>query len=93
MKNILFIIGLLLALLIIFTLQGCTNTIQSVRDPDLSVGCKVVEAQAKLGYFNQEGTAVVCKLKCSKKLPENFYYKYDNDRTGCHVEVGKNGTE
>jgi len=69
-------------------LQGC-KTVESFRDPHLTVGCKVVEAQLKLGYFNQAGETVVCKLKCSKELPENFYYKYDNDRTGCHVEVGK----
>lgn len=94
MKNALFISGLILVLLLIFFLQGCgEGTLEKIRDPDFILGCKVVEADAKLGYFNQEGTTVVCKVKCTTELPENFIYRYDNDRTGCHVEVGKQNAE
>ena len=85
------ITGLLLLALLIFimSLQGCT-TIETMRDPDFNQGCKVVEGEAKLGALNQQGVMVVCKLKCSKDLPENIVYKYDNPRTGCHVSIGGN---
>ena len=71
-----------------YFLVGCSGTIDNLRDGDFTVGCKVTEAEAKLGYFNQEGTGVVCKLKCSEDLPANFTYEYENSRTGCKVSVG-----
>ena len=82
--------GLLLLALLIFimSLQGC-STIETMRDPDFSQGCKVVEGEAKLGALNQQGVMVVCKLKCSENLPENIKYIYDNPRTGCHVSIGE----
>ena len=82
--------GWLAFLILLSYISGCSSTIENFRDPHLIQGCKVTEAEAKLGYFNQEGNAVVCKLKCSEKLPENLYYKYDNNRTGCHVSIGRN---
>lgn len=81
--------GWLVFLILLAYISGCSSTVENFRDPDFVVGCKVVEAQAKLGYFNQEGNAVVCKLKCSKQIPKDFYYRYDNVRTGCYVTVGK----
>jgi len=79
-----------LVLTILLTSTGCTtNTIDAIRDPDLGTGCVVVEY--KLGfdsYFKTtQGGAEACKVKCSYKLPENFYYEYNNERTGCHVVV------
>lgn len=86
MKKLMF--RLLFVTVLLLFVSGCADTIKVIQDEDLTHGCKVREAQAKLGYFNQEGTAVACILKCSEKLPQHFYYKYDNDRTGCHVQVG-----
>jgi len=79
-----------LILVIPFLLTGCTtNGIDNLRDPDLGTGCVVVEY--KLGfdsYFKTtQGGAEACKVKCSHKLPGNFYYEYHNERTGCHIVV------
>ena len=82
---------LLLSLLsTILLLQGCPSAVQKYRDPDLSLGCSVVEADVKLGWANQEGAAEVCKLKCSKDLPPNYRVSYNNARSGCAVEVDTN---
>ena len=75
----------LIALTFIFV-GGC-GTVQTLRDSDFSEGCKVTEAQAKLGVLNQNGEFVACKVKCSEHLPNNFKYKYVNNRTGCNVEI------
>lgn len=77
----------IILLCLILILSGC-ETLGSMKDDDFSVGCKVTEAEAKLGFFNQQGSGAACKLKCSKELPVNFKYKYDNPRTGCHIELG-----
>ena len=89
MRNILLAVALIATLAVILMSTGCANNVAKYRDPDFTVGCKVIEAQVKLGYFNQEGGAEVCKVKCSENLPEKFTYKYDNSRTGCHVSVGE----
>ena len=81
--------GWFVFLILLAYISGCSSTIENLRDEHFMQGCKVTEAEAKLGYFNQEGRLVACKLKCSPKLPKDFYYKYDNNRTGCHVTVGK----
>ena len=73
--------------------MGCANTIENLRDTDLAQGCVVIEAQAKLGYFNQEGAAEVCKLKCSDILPDGLKYEYANPRSGCKVTVGVPSSE
>ena len=65
---------LILAMLLIFSLQGCSGTIESLKDPKMDQGCVVIEAGLKLGYFNQEGQAEACKLKCSTDLPDNFFF-------------------
>ena len=93
LNNIMIGILLFFVLFLILSLGGCSSTIENFRDNDFVQGCKVTEAEAKLGYFNQEGNAVVCKLKCSEKLPENLYYKYDNNRTGCHVLIGSHDVD
>lgn len=80
----------IIIILIAITLSGCAGSIKEYRDTDYTIGCVAVEANTKLGYFNQEGAAEICKLKCSPDLPANFYYKYDNIRTGCHIENGNN---
>lgn len=87
-KSIFFVISLIAIVAILSCISGCSGTVQNLRDPDFTVGCKVVEAETKLGYFNQEGAAVVCKLKCSPDLPKDFFYTYNNTRTGCSVKVG-----
>lgn len=87
-KSIFFVIVLITTVAILSCISGCSGTVQNLRDPDFTVGCKVVEAETKLGYFNQEGAAVVCKLKCSPELPKDFSYAYNNTRTGCSVKVG-----
>ena len=76
-------------LLLVLLLTGCAGTAERLKDSDLNMGCKVIEAETKLGYFNQEGSLGVCKLKCSKDLPDNFYYSYSNSRTGCSVHIGE----
>ena len=80
---------LILAVIIFMILTSGCSTIETMRDPDFSQGCKVVEGEAKLGALNQQGVMVVCKLKCSENLPENIKYIYDNPRTGCHVSIGE----
>lgn len=77
-----------LIIILILLISGC-KTIESMQDDDFSVGCKVTEAEAKLGFFNQQGSGAACKLKCSKELPKDLKYKYDNPRTGCHIELGR----
>ena len=83
MKNI------ILSVILLIMVSGCSSSIKNFRDPNFTVGCKMTEAEARLGYFNQEGQASACKLKCSPTLPKDFYYKYDNTRLGCHAEIGK----
>ena len=81
---------LILAVIIFMILtSGCSSTVENLRDPDYSQGCRVIEGEAKLGALNQQGIMVVCKLKCSAELPDGLSYKYHNTRTGCHVEISK----
>lgn len=87
LRDLLFVVALLAVLIIVFTIQGCHSAIEKHRDKDFTNGCVVIESQLKLGIFNQEGVAEVCKLKCSEKLPKNFKYKYENPRSGCSVEI------
>ena len=89
MERVSLLVFIAIIIAVLFTLNGCSSTVENLRDPDFTQGSKITEAEAKLGYFNQEGVLVACKLKCSENLPKNFYYKYDNTRTGCHAEVGK----
>ena len=86
-KMCLKLILLLAILFAIFTLQGC-KTIEKLQEPTMIEGCVAVRAHAKLGYFNQEGAAEACKVKCSKELPENYCWSYENQQTGCKVKVG-----
>ena len=74
-------------LLLVLLLTGCVTVLE--KDPDLLNGCRVDEAEAKLGYFNQEGSLGACVLKCSKELPKNLCYKYSNPRTGCSLKIGE----
>ena len=73
-------------------ISGCStgNTLKDIRDSNLTQGCVTVELLLNFdSYFNTtKGSGEVCKLKCSNDLPENFYYRYDNSRTGCHQQVG-----
>ena len=80
---------LILAVIIFMILTSGCSTIENMRDPDYSQGCRVIEGEAKLGALNQQGIMVVCKLKCSAELPDGLSYKYHNTRTGCHVEISK----
>ena len=84
--TLIFIVSLFTIVAFLSWISGCSS-IEKMRDPDFTVGCLVVESQIKLGYFNQEGGAEICKLKCSKELPDNFSYKYENARTGCNVSI------
>ena len=83
---LMYVISVLLFILLLFLVSGCSGTIQNMREPDFTQGCKVVDSQIKLGYFNQEGQADACKLKCSKTLPDNFSYNYES--RGCSINVG-----
>lgn len=78
-------------LLLVILLSGC-GTVERMRDASLTEGCAIVEADAKLGWFNQEGGAEVCKIKCSKEVPDNVYIEYDNVRSGCKIGMRKDGT-
>ena len=89
MERVSLLVFIAIIIVVLLTINGCSSTVENFRDNDFIQGCKVTEAEAKLGYFNQEGKAVACKLKCSEKLPKNLYYKYDNNRTGCHVSIGQ----
>lgn len=80
--------ALIMLLISIFTIQGCGGTIEKLKDPSMTQGCVVIGGNAKLGYFNQEGNAEMCKLKCSPELPKGYCYKYDNQQSGCHVQIG-----
>jgi len=77
----------ILLLSILLLLSGCVTVLE--KDDNLLVGCRIDEAEAKLGYFNQEGSLGACILKCSEKLPADFCYEYSNARTGCSVSVGE----
>ena len=87
-------VALLMALLLfIFSLQGCGSfpeTVKSVRDPDMTLGCYVTVADVGFdSYFKTtKGALGTCKLKCSSKLPKNFSYEFNDPRSGCHVKIG-----
>lgn len=74
-------------MLVIFGLTGCLTTGERIPDSDFTTGCYVIESEAKLGAFNQQGAIETCKVKCGEKLPPNFKYTYNNIRTGCKVEI------
>lgn len=88
--NLFLALIIIVALLGIFFIQGCSNTLENVREHEFTQGCLVVEAEAKIGYLNQTGKIETCKLKCSGELPEQLSYKYKNQKTGCDIEVIKN---
>ena len=74
-------------------LSGCAgdkSMIDNVKDTDMTAGCYVIDGGAAFdSYFKTTtGKAGVCKVKCSKTLPKNFTYSYQNTRTGCSVKVG-----
>lgn len=81
-----YVILMIALLLVIFSIQGC-STAEQLKEHEFTNGCLVLEAGINLGYLNQEGKAEVCKLKCSPLLPDNFSYHYENQHTGCKVEV------
>lgn len=92
-ENIIFIILFVLVVLFTLILSGCSDfseTVKSVRDPDMKQGCYVTEFGAGFNsYFKTtNGKIDVCRLNCSSKLPDNFYYKYSNPRTGCVLQIG-----
>jgi hypothetical protein len=78
-------------ILSVMFLNGCSS-LQNMRDPLLTEGCAVVEVDAKLGWLNQEGAAEVCKIKCSKEIPENLEINYENSRSGCSIRMNRIGT-
>jgi len=85
---------LLIFILFVSLVSGCSNfaeTANAIRDQDMTVGCYVTEAGLAFdSYFKTTaGKIDTCKLKCSKSLPKDFKYKYENTRTGCSVQVGK----
>lgn len=88
MKDLIFAIGFLTILIITFSLMGCSGTIEKMRDPVFTQGCVFSEAQTKLGYFNQEGMAEIAKFKCSPELPKDYFFLYENPRSGFIASVG-----
>ena len=85
--NILTGLFLLALLIFIMSLQGCASSLEAMKDDRFKIGCAVVDVQAKIGMFNQEGTAEACKLVCSEKLPSGLTYEYES--RGCHVSIGQ----
>lgn len=80
-------------LIFVSILSGCANDktlVDNVKDTDMTAGCYVIDGGAAFdSYFKTTtGKAGVCKVKCSKKLPKNFTYSYQNTRTECSVKVG-----
>jgi len=87
LSKVIIIVFVLIGLVGIMSLTGCSSTIKAVHTESFKTGCAVVNAQVRLGYMNQEGQAEACKLICSKELPDNFTYEYNNGM--CKVKVGK----
>jgi len=80
----------IIVLLSVLLFTGCSpKAIDDLRDPELTTGCVVVEGIVTFDSYldTTKGNVELCKVKCSEVLPENFYYEYENDRTGCHVVV------
>lgn len=75
-----------LIIVILFILTGC-STVDRMQDTSLTEGCAVVEADAKLGWMNQEGRAEVCKIKCSPTIPDTLVIEYENTRSGCNIRL------
>lgn len=74
-------------LLISFLAQiGCASSLNELHSKDITQGCEMVEANARLGYFNQEGNGSACKMICSPELPKGYKYSFDNGR--CKASVG-----
>ena len=89
-----FIIMAVIIILIAFlfsSLIGCSNEpiLEKIRDPDLSLGCVMVDGGAGFdSYFDTtKGKFVVCKLKCSKDLPNCYSFEYENTMTRCKGKV------
>lgn len=75
-----------LIICIIILLQGCASSLNELHSKDITQGCEMVEANARLGYFNQEGNGSACKMICSPELPKGYKYSFDNGR--CKASVG-----
>jgi len=93
LKYSLAFLGWMLFITYIFTAVGCSNSseaITNIRDSDFDQGCYIDELNLNFdSYFNTtKGSGKICKVKCSDKLPKHFYYKYDDNRTGCHIQIG-----
>ena len=87
------ILNILIFVGVLSVLSGCANDktiIDNVKDTDMTAGCYVIDGGAAFdSYFKTTtGKAGVCKVKCSKTLPKNFTYSYQNTRTGCSIKVG-----
>lgn len=87
MERISLLVFIAIIIFVLVSLNGCAGTIETMKEPSFNQGCVVVEGGIKLGYFNQEGNAEMCKLKCSENLPECFSYEYHNVRTGCNLSI------
>ncbi len=83
-RNVLFAFAF--AALIIW-LTGCSSVLTELHSKEITQGCEMVEARAKLGYFNQEGTGSACKMISSPDLPEGYKYSYNNGQ--CKLSVGE----
>lgn len=79
---------IIIIMIFLVVLTGCSGTVQQLKESQMVQGCVAVKAGIKLGYFNQEGDAETCKVKCSPDLPENYCWSYTNQHTGCSVKVG-----
>ena len=92
-------VSLTVLVLVIFAalllLSGCglnKAITENVAEEDFTSGCKATHASTTLGYFSQTGTAAVpCKVKCSPKLPKNYYFKYSAKTPygNCTAQVGQ----
>lgn len=81
MKKILFVT------MTILSISACTPQIEELRDDDFELGCVGVIERATVGYLGQGIGADICKFKCSKTLPENYVFEWDDQRSGCSGKI------